>query len=182
MRFRPVHFGQSHASHCPLFPFFMLSYANYILNTALYLTTHVEMFKEGKPMLMLLCSLLSPCRTQRRSLTGWRTWWRCTRLELEMWRSWQAWTCTAEPHGATLKSYRSRPTCTPTRVRSDLCWLRLHYITDLFQLWWMYVTCISFTSQWKLWLLCSCFAVLMLWPFHWVFSFISFISSVEIHN
>lgn len=70
---------------------------------------------------MLLCSSLPPCRTQRRSLAGWRIWWRCTQLESEMWRSWRAWTCTAEPPGATLKSSRSRPTCTPTRARSDLC-------------------------------------------------------------
>lgn len=88
-------------------------------------------------MLMLLCASPSPCRAQRTSLVGWRTWWRCTRLVSEMWRSWQAWICTGELPGATLKSSRSRPTCTPTRARSDLCWLV--YVTDLFQPWWTYV-------------------------------------------
>lgn len=64
--------------------------------------------------------LTAPCRAQRRSPAGWRTWWRCTQLESETWRSWRAWTCTAGPPGATPKSSRSRPTCTPTRARSDL--------------------------------------------------------------
>lgn len=64
--------------------------------------------------------LLPPCRAQRRSLAGWRTWWRCTRPESETWRFSPAWTCTVEQPGATPKSSRSRPTCTPTRVRSDI--------------------------------------------------------------
>ena len=60
-----------------------------------------------------------PCRVPRRNPAGWRIWWRRTRLGSEMWRSWQAWISTAGPHGATPRSSPSRPTCTPTRVKSD---------------------------------------------------------------
>lgn len=103
----------------------------------------------------------SSCRAQRRSPTGWRTWWRCTQLESEMWRSWRAWTCTAEPAGVTPKSSHWRPTCTPTRVRSDPCCLRWHCVTTVFKPWWINVvhggdalisttlTYTSFSSGWK---------------------------------
>lgn len=122
---------------------------------------------KATPVLMLLCCSHLPRRAQRRSPDGWRTWWRCTQLESEMWSSWRAWTCTAKPAATTLKSSRLRPTCTPMRARSDSRWVCWSYVGAPVKLWWIkcgtrrrcnhlhYTDQHSFSSCWRLKLLWS---------------------------